>query len=53
LSAQSEHSSGGAYLWFGEKSTGSTSGSQHHGTTAEPRNALLREYQLKYYGVKW
>jgi hypothetical protein len=52
LSAQSEHSSGGAYLWFGEKSTGSTS-SQYHGTTAEPRNALLREYQLKYYGVKW
>ena len=49
---QSERSNNGAYLWIGEKSIGSTSGSQYHGTTAEPRNALFHEYQMNYYGVK-
>lgn len=48
---ESDRSNKAPYLWIGEKSTGSTNGSPYFGTSAEPRNALLREYQLKYYGV--
>ena len=48
---QSERVNNGSYLWFGEKSTGSTNGSPYHGTSAEGRNALFHEYQLRLYGV--
>jgi para-nitrobenzyl esterase len=51
--SQSNHSNNGAYLWFAEKSTGTTSGSPYFGTTAERRNALFHDYQMKYYGVNW
>jgi para-nitrobenzyl esterase len=50
---QSTQSSKGAYLWFAEKSTGASSGSPYFGTSAEGRNALLHDYQMKYYGVNW
>lgn len=39
------------YLSFGEKSTSSTSNSPCWGTTAERRNALFHDYQMKFYGV--
>lgn len=48
---QSDSANNGAYLWFGEKSTGSTSGSPYHGTTAEGRNALFHDYQTRFYGI--
>ncbi|MDM0037194.1 carboxylesterase family protein [Variovorax sp. J22P271] len=48
---QSERANDGAYLWIGEKSTGSTSGSPYHGTRAENRNALFHDYQVRFYGV--
>jgi para-nitrobenzyl esterase len=48
---QSERANNGSYLWFGEKSTGSTNGSPYHGTSAEGRNALFHEYQLRLYRV--
>jgi para-nitrobenzyl esterase len=51
--SQSNRSNNGAYLWFAEKSTGSTSGSPYFGTSAEGRNALFHEFQMKYYGVNW
>ena len=51
--SRSNRSSNGAYLWFAEKSTGSTSGSPYFGTSAERRNALFHDYQMKYYGVNW
>ncbi|MDB5515024.1 MAG: pnbA, partial [Tardiphaga sp.] len=47
----STRANNGAYLWFAEKSTGLTSGSPYFGTTAERRNALLHDYQMKFYGV--
>jgi para-nitrobenzyl esterase len=50
---QSNQSNKGTYMWFAEKSTGSASGSPYFGTTAEGRNALLHDYQMKYYGVNW
>jgi para-nitrobenzyl esterase len=50
---QSERSNNGAYLWFAEHATGAASGSPYFGTTAERRNALLHDYQMKYYGVSW
>ena len=43
----------GAYMWFAEKLTGTTSGLPYFGTTAERRNALLHEYEMKFYGVNW
>jgi para-nitrobenzyl esterase len=48
---QSDRSNNGAYLWFAEKSTGSTSGSPYAGTTAEGRNALFHDYEMSYYGL--
>jgi len=39
-------------LWIGEEFTGSTHVSPYYGTSAESRYAMLREYQLKFYGVK-
>jgi para-nitrobenzyl esterase len=51
--SESNRSNNGAYLWFAEKSTGSTSGSPYFGTSAEGRNALFHEFQMKYYGVNW
>jgi hypothetical protein len=36
-----------------EHSTGSTSGSPYFGTSAERRNAIFHDYQMKYYGVNW
>ncbi len=50
---QSERSNNGAYLWFAEHSTGASSGSPYFGTSAERRNALLHDYQMKFYGVNW
>jgi para-nitrobenzyl esterase len=46
-----QQSNNGAYLWFGEKSTGMSSGSPYVGTSAEGRNALFHEYEMRYYAV--
>ena len=51
--SQIDRANGGAYLWFGEKSTGTTNGSPYFGTAAEGRNAMFREQQLNFYGVNW
>jgi para-nitrobenzyl esterase len=51
--SQIDRANGGAYLWFAEKSTGTTSGSPYFGTAAEGRNAMFREQQLNFYGVNW
>jgi len=48
---QSERENKGTYLWIGEKSTRMTNGSPYSGTSAEPRNALFHEYQMKYFGL--
>jgi para-nitrobenzyl esterase len=48
---QSERGNNASYLWFAEKSTGASNGSPYFGTAAEGRNALMREYQVKYYGA--
>ena len=50
---QSERSNNGAYLWFAEHVTGASSGSPYFGTSAERRNALFHDFQMKYYGVSW
>lgn len=49
--SRSIRSNVGTYLSLGEKSTSSTSGSPYLGTTAERRNTLFHEYQMKFYGV--
>ncbi|QPF93177.1 carboxylesterase/lipase family protein [Bradyrhizobium commune] len=48
---RSTRSNNGTYLSFGETSTGATNGSPYFGTTAERRNALFHDYQMKFYGV--
>lgn len=48
---QSTRSNQGSYLSFNEKSTNSRNGSPYLGTTAERRNALFHDYQMKFYGV--
>ncbi|MDM0075841.1 carboxylesterase family protein [Variovorax sp. J2P1-59] len=48
---QSDRANNGSYLWIGEKSTASTNGSPYHGTSAENRNALFHDYQVRFYGV--
>jgi para-nitrobenzyl esterase len=45
------HANNGTYLRFGEKSTGASNGSPYVGTSAERRNALMHDYQMKFYGV--
>jgi para-nitrobenzyl esterase len=43
----------GSYMAFGEKSTRATNDSPYLGTSAERRNALMRDYQMKDYSVSW
>ena len=46
-------SNSGSYMDFAEKSTSATNKSPYVGTSAEPRNALMHDYQMKEYGVRW
>jgi para-nitrobenzyl esterase len=48
---QSQPGNNGAYLRFGEKSTGMSSGSPYAGTSAESRNALFHDYEMGYYAL--
>ena len=42
----------GSYLAFGEQSTRATNESPYLGRTAERRNALFHDYEMKFYDVK-
>jgi hypothetical protein len=46
-------SNGGSYMVFGEKSTRATNESPYVGTSSEPRNALMHDFQMKDYAVSW